>query len=155
MPTIDNRFPKCYICGMNKYGLEEYSFEVGPVDDSSETVAIVGIEYSSVSEDEKFYRKEDIDNLLAGRDVENRKLKRALWLARAERYKISEFIAREEANLCNQISWSRILRERTYDQWVDQLLRIANLANKLHNKCLAKADEYRVEQFHDEGTSKC
>lgn len=74
---------------------------------------------------------------------ENRRLKRALWLARAERYKMREFIAREEANLCNQMSWRQFLRERTYNQWVDQLLRIANLANKLQNKCRAKAEEYK------------
>lgn len=72
-----------------------------------------------------------------------RRLKRAVWLERAERYKIREFTAREEGNLSNQMSWSRILRERTYGQWVDQLLRIANLANKLQNKCLAKAEEYK------------
>ena len=75
--------------------------------------------------------------------MENRRLKRALLLARAERYKMREFIAREEGNLCNQMSWSRILRERTYGQWVDQLLRIANLANKLQSKCRAKAEEYK------------
>lgn len=75
--------------------------------------------------------------------MRERRLKRALWLARAERYKMKEFIAREEANLCNQISWSRFLRDRTYNQWVDQLLRIANLANKLQNKCLKKAEEYK------------
>lgn len=44
--------------------LKEYSFEIGSIDDSSETVAIVGEEYSSVSSDEKFYRKEDVDKLL-------------------------------------------------------------------------------------------
>ena len=76
-------------------------------------------------------------------NMENRRLKRALWLARAERYKMREFIAREEGNLCNQMSWSQFLRERTYSQWVDQLLRIANLANKLQNKCRAKAEEYK------------
>lgn len=81
------------------------------------------------------------DSVDAG--MRERRLKRALWLARAERYKMREFIAREEGNLSNQMSWSRILRERTYDQWVDQLLRIANLANKLHNKCLKEAEEYR------------
>lgn len=69
--------------------------------------------------------------------------KRELLLSRAERYKMREFIAREEANLVNQMSWSRILRERTYDQWVRQLIRIANLANKLQNKCRAKAEEYK------------
>lgn len=53
---------------LNEYGLREYSFEIGHIDDSSETVAIVGIEYSSVSDTEKFYRKEDVDPLLAKRD---------------------------------------------------------------------------------------
>jgi hypothetical protein len=55
---------------MNKYGLMEYSFEIGPIDDSGETVAIVGLEYSSVSDDEKFYRKEDVDALIAEKDKE-------------------------------------------------------------------------------------
>lgn len=64
----------------NKYGLREYSFEIGPIDDSSETVAIVGIEYSSVSEDEKFYSKEDVDALLASKDAEILRLKQALGL---------------------------------------------------------------------------
>lgn len=49
---------------LNEYGLREYSFEIGPMDDTSETVAIVGSEYSSVSDSEKFYRKEDVDPLL-------------------------------------------------------------------------------------------
>lgn len=88
------------------------------------------------------YLKAEADKVIAEKDAEIRRLKRALWLARAERYKMREFIAREEGNLCNQMSWSRILRERTYEQWVDQLLRIANLANKLHSKCLKKAEEY-------------
>ena len=72
---------------MNKYGLQEYSFEIGPMDDSSETVAIVGIEYSSVSWDEKWYRKEDVDSLIAERDTEQdkrfcrQKYKRCLAMA--------------------------------------------------------------------------
>lgn len=53
---------------LNEYGLREYSFEIGSIDDTSETVAIVGIEYSSVGWNEKFYRKEDVDQLLAKRD---------------------------------------------------------------------------------------
>ena len=53
---------------LNEYGLREYSFEIGSIDDTSETVAIVGQEYSSVSDTEKFYRKEDVDPLLAKRD---------------------------------------------------------------------------------------
>ena len=67
----------------NQYGLREYSFEIGQIDDSSETVAIVGIEYSSVSEDEKFYSKEDVDTLLASKDAEILRLKEALGLAGA------------------------------------------------------------------------
>lgn len=65
----------------NKYDLREYSFEIGPMDDSGETVAIVGLEYSSVSDDEKFYSKEDVDSLIAGRDAEIRRLKLALYKA--------------------------------------------------------------------------
>lgn len=64
----------------NKYGLREYSFEIGSIDDSGETVAIVGIEYSSVSEDEKFYSKEDVDSLIASKDAEILRLKQALGL---------------------------------------------------------------------------
>ena len=64
----------------NKYGLREYSFEIGSIDDSSETVAIVGIEYSSVSEDEKFYSKEDVDALIASKDAEILRLKQALGM---------------------------------------------------------------------------
>lgn len=51
---------------LNKFGLREYSFEIGPMDDSDITVAIVGEEYSSVDDDEKFYRKEDVDTVIAG-----------------------------------------------------------------------------------------
>lgn len=76
-------------------------------------------------------------------EEKHRASRMALWITRAERYKICEFIAREEGNLSNQMSWSQVLRERTYNQWVDQLLRIANLANKLQNKCRAKAEEYK------------
>ena len=84
-----------------------------------------------------------LDGLRYDKDAEIRRLKRALWLARAERYKMKEFIAREEGNLRDQMAWSQYLRERTYNQWVGQLLRIANLANKLQNKCRAKAEEYK------------
>ena len=54
--------------------LKEYSFEIGSIDDTSETVAIVGEEYSSVGSDEKFYRKEAVDKLLAAKDKEIRQL---------------------------------------------------------------------------------
>lgn len=60
--------------------LKEYSFEVGSIDDSSETVAIVGEEYSSVNSDEKFYRKEDVDNLLIEKDKEIKQLEYLLHI---------------------------------------------------------------------------
>ena len=44
--------------------LREYSFETSWTDDTSQCVGIVGIEYSCVYPDEKFYRKEDVDRLL-------------------------------------------------------------------------------------------
>ena len=61
--------------------LREYSFEIGPMDDTSEAVAIVGIEYSSVSSDEKFYRKEDVDKLLAEKDKEIKQLEYLLHIS--------------------------------------------------------------------------
>lgn len=60
--------------------LKEYSFEIGSIDDSSETVAIVGVEYSSVSSDEKFYRKEDVDKLLIEKDKEIKRLEYLLYI---------------------------------------------------------------------------
>ena len=61
--------------------LREYSFEIGSIDDTSETVAIVGIEYSSVNSDEKFYRKEDVDKLLAEKDKEIKQLEYLLHIS--------------------------------------------------------------------------
>lgn len=87
------------------------------------------------------YDADEVDAVLAEKDAEIRRLKHALWLTRAESYKMREFIAREKANLRDYLEWSRNLRQRLYHQWVDQLLRIANLANKLHNKCRSKAEE--------------
>lgn len=60
--------------------LKEYSFEIGSIDDSSETVAIVGVEYSSVSNDERFYRKEDVDKLLIEKDKEIKQLEYLLHI---------------------------------------------------------------------------
>ena len=60
--------------------LKEYSFEIGSIDDSSETVAIVGEEYSSVNSDEKFYRKEDVDKLLIEKDKESKQLEYLLHI---------------------------------------------------------------------------
>lgn len=66
--------------GKEKVKLKEYSFEIGSIDDSSETVAIVGVEYSSVSSDEKFYRKEDVDKLLIEKDKEIKRLEYLLYI---------------------------------------------------------------------------
>ena len=88
--------------------------------------------------------RQRIDETIKFNDAkQTRKMRHALWLARAERYKMKEFIAREEGNLRDLMAWSQYLRERTYNQWVSQLLRIANLANKLQNKCRKKAEEYK------------
>lgn len=66
--------------GKEEVKLKEYSFEIGSIDDSSETVAIVGVEYSSVSSDEKFYRKEDVDKLLNEKDKEIKQLEYLLHI---------------------------------------------------------------------------
>lgn len=66
--------------GKEEVKLKEYSFEIGSIDDSSETVAIVGVEYSSVSSDEKFYRKEDVDKLLIEKDKEIKQLEYLLHI---------------------------------------------------------------------------
>lgn len=66
--------------GKDAVKLKEYSFEIGSIDDSSETVAIVGVEYSSVSNDEKFYRKEDVDKLLIEKDKEIKRLEYLLYI---------------------------------------------------------------------------
>jgi len=66
--------------GKEEVKLKEYSFEIGSIDDSSETVAIVGEEYSSVNSDEKFYRKEDVDKLLIEKDKEIKQLEYLLHI---------------------------------------------------------------------------
>ena len=66
--------------GKEEVKLKEYSFEIGSIDDSSETVAIVGEEYSSVNSSEKFYRKEDVDKLLNDKDKEIKQLEYLLHI---------------------------------------------------------------------------
>ena len=66
--------------GKEEVKLKEYSFEIGSIDDSSETVAIVGEEYSSVNSDEKFYRKEDVDKLLTEKNKEIKQLEYLLHI---------------------------------------------------------------------------
>lgn len=67
--------------GKEQVKLKEYSFEIGPIDDTSETVAIAGEEYSSVGSDEKFYRKEDVDKLIAEKDKEIKMLEYMLHIS--------------------------------------------------------------------------
>ena len=67
--------------GKETVKLREYSFEIGSIDDTSETVAIVGIEYSSVDSSEKFYRKEDVDKLLTEKDKEIKQLEYLLHIS--------------------------------------------------------------------------
>lgn len=66
--------------GKEAVKLKEYSFEIGSIDDRSETVAIVGVEYSSVSNDEKFYCKEAVDKLLIEKDKEIKRLEYLLYI---------------------------------------------------------------------------
>ena len=136
---------KVYVPQDGPYGLEP---EEGGEPVEEETCYLKSEVDAAIAELKAALKESEEARYEAGADAadyyqETRRLKRALLLARAERYKMREFIAREEGNLCNQMSWSIILRERTYEQWVDQLLRIANLANKLQNKCRAKAEEYK------------
>lgn len=67
--------------GKEEVKLKEYSFEIQSTDDTSETVGIVGEEYSSVYSDEKFYRKEDVDTLLAEKDKEIKQLEYLLHIS--------------------------------------------------------------------------
>ena len=67
--------------GKEEVKLREYSFEIGSIDDTSETVAIVGEEYSSVGSDEKFYRKEDVVKLLELKNKEIRQLEYLLHIS--------------------------------------------------------------------------
>lgn len=61
----------------SKYGLPEYSFEIGQMDDTSEAVAIVGIEYSDVNPYEVFHSKADVEALLAEKDAKIKELENA------------------------------------------------------------------------------
>lgn len=67
--------------GKEEVKLKEYSFEIQSTDDTSETVGIVGEEYSSVDSSEKFYRKEDVDKLLAEKDKEIKQLEYLLHIS--------------------------------------------------------------------------
>jgi GDP-D-mannose dehydratase len=67
--------------GKEEVKLKEYSFEIQSTDDTSETVGSVGEEYSSVYSDEKFYRKEDVDALLAEKDKEIKQLEYLLHIS--------------------------------------------------------------------------
>ena len=116
-----------------------------PAKDVDEAIAELKAENERLVKCCKEYdSRQRIDETIKFNDAkQTRKMRHALWLARAERYKMKEFIAREEGTLLDLMAWSQYLRERTYNQWVSQLFRIANLANKLQNKCIKKAEEYK------------
>ncbi len=121
--------------------LKEYHFEIGPMDDSSQCVAIVGIEYSSVSEDEAFYAKEDVMSALAQKDKEIRRLKRSLWLARAERAKAIKWHEGLERYLQARKKWwpsrfSFMRDDEMYHVWYKCWCEV-------ERKCRAKAEEYK------------
>ena len=81
------------------------------------------------------------DSVDAG--MRERRLKSALWLMGAECYSDKEKLARECACLNSYEDWNRFLkRKRTYEKWIDQLIRIAKLCEKLKTKCRAMAEKF-------------
>ena len=109
---------------LNKYGLQEYSFEIGPMDDSDIAVAIVGLEYSSVSEDDKFYSKEDVDRLIDGKDAEVRRQKRRRCMAMAKwcftKANYHFYLARSGEN-----GKENIRKDARYTKWRKRWLELA------------------------------
>lgn len=73
-----------------------------------------------------FYDADKVDTVLAEKDAENRRLKRALWLARAERATAKQ--AYYDV-LSRGISSERV---EMYDVW-----------NNVERKCRAKAEQYK------------
>lgn len=72
---------------------------------------------------EETYHAEEVDAVLAEKDAENRRLKRALWLARAQR-------AADKQTYYN---------ECRYDGWVHRV----NVWLEVERKCRDKAEEYK------------
>lgn len=112
---------------LNKYGLQEYSFEIGPMDDSDQTVAIVGLEYSSVSEYDKFYSKEDVDPLIDGRDAEIRrqKYKRCYSLAKwcLMKFNYHYIVGRNEGG---KLAKENFRLYHLYSKWYDRWMALAD-----------------------------
>ena len=78
-----------------------------------------------------YYHAEDVDSAIAELKDENRKLKRALWLARGYIMTLLQRDFQRLAYLCNNDDYKRNLlcrRNRYYE---------------LSEKCLKKAEEYK------------
>lgn len=56
----------------SKYGLPEFTFENGSIDDSSEPVAVVGQEYSSVNPWDVFHSKEDVETYISEKEEQHK-----------------------------------------------------------------------------------
>lgn len=83
-----------------------------------------------------YYDKSDVDAAIAELKCEKRKLKRALWLARAE--------------LCHRLDVDRYLRKHcnswyneNYLTWHEACVAMEVKMCKAESKCRAKAEEYK------------
>jgi chromosome segregation ATPase len=71
----------------SKYGLPEFRFEIGSMDDYSETVAIVGQEYSDVDSRDVFHSQEDVEAYIAETEEQHKHEVSLLLLQLAEKDK--------------------------------------------------------------------
>lgn len=83
-----------------------------------------------------YYKKPEVDALIAEKDAEIRRLKRVLWLARAE--------------LCRRLDVNRYLRNHRnswYNEncltWAEACVAMEVKMCKAESKCRAKAEEYK------------
>ena len=98
-----------------------------------------------------YYDAEDVDAILAEKDAENRRLKRALWLTRAESAKNAECryhrLAQKEVCDPQPHGWSCYINGEVYPTgkmsrklephyWCD-------IWDEVERKCRAKAEEYK------------
>ena len=132
---------------LNELGLREYSFEIGPMDDSDITVAIVGEEYSSVDEDEKFYRKEEVDELVSklkeqistersskvDYHISANDLSDGLAKAYAENKRLNRALYKALANWAlSTLAWLDCIDQGNPAKW-----------SEMRQKCLAKVEVYK------------
>lgn len=132
--------------------LKEYRFEIGPMDDSSQCVAIVGIEYSSVSDDEVFYAKEEVDAALAEKDAEIQALKQKLMAYGDANARLSKentdlkLISSEVSQLRCDIADLRDDKKTTDAILDERNAEIAEISGRLQTANLVK-DEARATMF--------